>query len=124
MKVEKHADRDGTMAEFDPNDLRDNPLNISAHLNKAFETDDFAMIFRALNEVMRAQNVSALSRATGLRRDRLYKTFGGDIDPDFSRVLKLLEGFDVQITIKPREVKKAKPPLPKLGRPRKRPSLD
>ena len=112
------------MTEFDPNDLRDNPLNIAAHLNKAFGTDDFAMIFRALNEVMRAQNVSALSRATGLRRDRLYKTFGGDIDPDFSRVLKLLEGFDVQITIKPREIKKTKPPLPTLGRPRKRPSLD
>ena len=109
------------MADSDPGDLRDNPLTISAHLNKAFETDDFAMIFRALNEVMRAQNVSALSRATGLRRDRLYKTFGGDIDPDFSRVLKLLEGFDVQVTIKPREIKKAKLPLPKLGRARKHP---
>ena len=108
------------MAESDPHDFRDNPLKIAAHLNKAFETDDFALIFRALNEVMRAQNVSALSRATGLRRDRLYKTFGGDIDPSFSRVLKLLEGFDVQVTIKPREINKAKPPLPKLGRPRKR----
>jgi probable addiction module antidote protein len=108
------------MAEFNPNDLRDNPLNIAAHLNNAFATDDFAMILKALGEAMRAQNVSALSRATGLRRDRLYKTFGGDIEPDFSRVLKLLEGFDVQITIKPREVKRAKPPLPKLGRPRKR----
>lgn len=111
------------MTEFDPN-LRDNPPNIAAHLNKAFETGDLAMIFKALNEVMRAQNVSALSRTTGLRRDRLYKTFGGDIDPDFSRVLKLLEGFDVKITIEPRMIKKAKPPPVKLGRPRKRPSPD
>ena len=107
------------MAEFDPNDLSDNPLNIAAHLNKAFDTEDFGMILKALNEVMRAQNVSALARATGLRRDRLYKTFGGDIDPDFSRVLKLLEGFDAQVTIQPRKIEKAKPPLPKLGRPRK-----
>jgi probable addiction module antidote protein len=111
------------MAEFDPNDLRDNPLNIAAHLNKAFAADDFSLILKALREVMRAQNVSALSRATGLRRDRLYKTFDGDSEPDFSRVLKLLEGFDVQVTIKPREIEKAKPPLPKLGRPRKRPSV-
>ena len=111
------------MAEFDPDDLRDNPLNIAAHLNKAFETDDFAMIVTALNAAMRAQNVSALARATGLRRDRLYKTFGGDIDPNFSRVLTLLEGFGVQVTIKPRGSNKAKPPLPKLGRPRKHPSI-
>jgi probable addiction module antidote protein len=107
------------MAEFDPNDLRDNPLNIAAYLNKAFAADDFSIILKALNEVMRAQNVSALARATGLRRDRLYKTFRGDIEPDFSRVLKLLEGFDVQITIKPRKVRRPKPPLPKLGRPKK-----
>jgi probable addiction module antidote protein len=117
VKNEKQTDRDRTMAGTDHNDLRDNPLNIAAHLNEAFESDNFAMILRALHEVMRAQNVSALSRATGLRRDRLYKTFGGDIEPDFSRVLKLLEGMDVQVTIKPREIKKAKPPLPKLGRP-------
>ena len=117
MKIEKQT-VDEIMAEFNPDGLRDNPLNIAAHLNKAFATDNLAAILKALNEVMRAQNVSALARATGLRRDRLYKTFGGDIEPDFSRVLKLLEGFDVQVTIKPREIKKAKPPLPKLGRPR------
>ncbi|MBR1279971.1 addiction module antidote protein [Bradyrhizobium sp. AUGA SZCCT0283] len=107
------------MAEFNPEGLRDNPLNIAAHLNKAFATDDLAAILKAFNEVMRAQNVSALARATGLRRDRLYKTFGGDIDPDFSRILKLLEGFDVQVTIVPRRIKKPKLPRPKLGRPKK-----
>jgi probable addiction module antidote protein len=119
LKNEKQPGSSGTMAEFDPNDLRDNPLNIAAYLNKAFAADDFSIILKALNEVMRAQNVSALARATGLRRDRLYKTFRGDIEPDFSRVLKLLEGFDVQITIKPRKVRRPKPPLPKLGRPKK-----
>ena len=112
------------MAELTPSDLRDNPLNIAVRLNEAFATDDFALILKALSEVMRAQNVSALSRATGLRRDRLYKTFGGDIEPDFNRVLRLLEGFDVQVTIVPRTVKKPKPPRPKLGRPRKHPRSD
>jgi probable addiction module antidote protein len=118
VKIEKQTVVE-KMAEFNPDRLRNNPVNIAAHLNRAFATDDFAAILKAINEVLRAQNVSALARATGLRRDRLYKTFGGDIDPDFSRVLELLEGFDVQVTIKPREVKRPKPPLPKLGRPRK-----
>ena len=86
----------------DPKQLRDNPARIAAHLNHAFKTDDLTTILEALRQVLRAQNVAALARATGLRRDSLYKTFGGQIEPDFGRVLKLLEGLDVQITITPR----------------------
>ena len=107
------------MTNFSLDDLRDNPANIASHLDEAFKTDDLACIFKALNEAMRAQNVSALARTMGVRRERLYTTFGGQIDPNFSRVLKLLEGLDVQITIKPRQSRTAKAPQPTLGRPRK-----
>ena len=36
---------------------------------------------KAISRVMRAQNVQALAREAGLRRNRLYKTFGGEVDP-------------------------------------------
>lgn len=107
------------MKEGDPKQFRDNPMAIAKHLTCALATDDLPTILAAIRDVLRAQNVSALSRATGLRRDRLYRTFGGEIDPDFSRILKVLEGLDVQLTVKPRKVVKPKPPLPKLGRPNK-----
>ncbi len=107
------------MKEFDSKQLRDNPALIAVHLSEAFETDDLSTVLQALREALRAQNVMALSRATGLRRDRLYKTFGGTIDPDLSRTMKLLEGLGVQLTVKKRTVIKPKPPLPKLGRPPK-----
>ena len=107
------------MKEGDSRQFRDNPTAIAEHLTLALATDDLPTILAAIRDVLRAQNVSALSRFTGLRRDRLYKTFGGEIDPDFSRILKLLEGLDVQLTVKPRKGVKPKPPLPKLGRPRK-----
>jgi probable addiction module antidote protein len=97
--------------------FRDNPTEIARFLTEIFASDDFHAILAALSTVLRAQNVSALSRATGLRRDRLYKTFGGTIEPDFRRVLKLLEGLDVQLVVLPREKPKPKPKLPKLGRP-------
>lgn len=110
------------MTAPDPKDrLRSNPLKIAAFLNEAFETDDLPKILVALGEALRAQNVAELSRRMGLRRDRLYKTFGGEIDPDFGRVLKLLEGLEVQITIAPRKVPKPQASL-KLGRPRKHPN--
>ena len=100
--------------------LRSNPLKIADFLNEAFETDELPTILAALRDALRAQNVAELSRRMGLRRDRLYKTFGGEIDPDFGRVLKLLEGLEVQITITPRKVPKPQALL-KLGRPRKHP---
>jgi probable addiction module antidote protein len=104
----------------DSTPFRDNPGEIARYLTEALAKDDFPAILQALSTALRAQNVSALSRATGLRRDRLYKTFNGEIEPDFRRVLKLLDGLDVQFVVVPRESPKPKPELPKLGRPRTR----
>ena len=107
------------LKEGDPKQFRDNPTAIAEHLTCALATDDLPTILAAIRDVLRAQNVSAFSRVTGLRRDRLYKTFDGEINPVFSRILKVLEGLDVQLIVKPRKVVKPKPPLPKLGRPTK-----
>jgi probable addiction module antidote protein len=105
------------MKEVEPKQLRDNPALIACFLGRALETDDLPTILGAFRDVLRAQNVSAVARATGLRRDRLYRTFDGEVDPDFGRILKLLEGLGVQLTVKERSTALPKPPLPKLGRP-------
>jgi probable addiction module antidote protein len=97
--------------------FRDNPTEIARFLTKALARDDVPALLDALSIVLRAQNVSALARATGLRRDRLYKTFGGQIEPDIGRVLKLLEGMDVQLVAVPRENSKPKPQLAKAWTP-------
>ena len=100
--------------------FKDNPYEIARYLTEILANNEFPAILQALSTVLRAQNVSALSRATGLRRDRLYKTFNGEIEPDFRRVLKLLDGLDVKLVVVPQESPKPKPDLPKLGRPRTR----
>ena len=107
--------------EFDRKQLRDDPDLIARFLSSAFETDDLPTILGALRDTLRAHNVSAISRATGLNRVRLYKTFNGTIEPNFAGLLKLLDGFGVQLTVKKRMVALPKPPLPKLGRPPKAP---
>jgi probable addiction module antidote protein len=96
--------------------FRDNPFAISAYLSEAFEKNDLDTILKAINRVMRAQNVQAMAREAGLRRDRLYKTFGGEIDPHFGGVIALLNALGVGLTVKPlppREI----PKRPRLGRP-------
>jgi probable addiction module antidote protein len=107
------------MSESTENNVfRDNPSEIARFLNEALAKDDFSTLLTALSIVLRAQNVAALSRATGLRRDRLYKTFDGATEPDFRRALKLIDGLDVKLVVLPKENPKPKPQLPKLGRPR------
>jgi probable addiction module antidote protein len=101
------------------NNLRDNPVAIAQTLNEAFATNDLPTVMRAINAVMRAQNVVALAETTGLRRDRMYKSFGGSIDPQLGRVMALLAGMDVQITVQPLPPRE-KLPRRKAGRPRKR----
>jgi probable addiction module antidote protein len=95
--------------------LRDNPRAIAAYLTEMFEKDDLSDILDGINLVMRAQNVKALAESIGLRRDGLYKTFGGR-DPQLSKVLALFSGLDVRIVIKPLPPQQ-KTPRPKLGRP-------
>ena len=75
--------------------LRDNPAEISSYLTEKFEENDPEGARTALNVVFVAQNVQMLARDAGLRRDALYRTFGGRIDPQLSRVLKLLDAMNV-----------------------------
>jgi probable addiction module antidote protein len=98
--------------------FRDNPQAIASYLSEVFEKNDIDAILRAIHRVMRAQNVQALAREAGLRRDKLYVTFGGDTEPYLYRVMALLNALGVRLTVKampPRPI----PPRPKLGRPRK-----
>ena len=102
--------------DFEPSKLRENPTAIADCLTEAFDKNDLGAVVLAINSVMRAQNVVALAKATGLRRECLYKTFGGDVDPQLGRVMHLFAGLDVQLVVKP-VTPKPKPPRPKLGRP-------
>ena|SRR5262245_20187489 len=98
--------------------FRDNPAAIASYLSEAFEKNEYDAILLALNRVMRSQNVQALAREAGLRRDRLYKTFGGETDPTLYRVMDLFDALGVRFTVQALP-QRAIPPRPKLGRPRK-----
>jgi len=102
---------------LDSKKLRGNPIEIARYLTEAFEKNDLCGILDAIRFVMQAQNVTELAEITGMRREGLYKTFSRKKDPQLSRILSLFEGMDVRIAVKPLPAR-AKPPRPKLGRPR------
>ncbi|WP_225129284.1 transcriptional regulator [Bradyrhizobium sp. IC3123] len=99
------TDKGPVMLEDDSPDLnellRDNPAGISSYLTENFGENDPGRARAALYVVFVAQNVQMLARDAGLRRDALYKTFGGRIDPQLSRVLKLLAAMNVVPRVAP-----------------------
>ena len=103
---------------IDPKLFRDNPFAVAAYLSEAFAKNDREAILKAVNVVMRAQNVTAIAKEAGLRRERLYRTFGGKTDPLLSRVMALFEALGVRLTVIPLPPRKIRPRA-KLGRPKK-----
>jgi len=100
--------------------LRDNDSEIAGYLSEAFAENDLEKALFALNQVLRAQNVQALAREAGLRRDKLYTTFGGRVDPQLSRILKMFRALNVRISVVPLGPREM-PARPALGRPKKIP---
>ncbi|WP_369722542.1 DNA-binding protein [Bradyrhizobium sp. LLZ17] len=76
--------------------FRDNPAAIASYLTESMKKNDFDAARTSLSLVMQAQNVQMLARDAGLRRDTLYRTFGGRIDPQLSRILRLFVAVNVQ----------------------------
>ena len=103
--------------ELDADHYRDNPTAIAEYLTEVLKKNDLAILVRAIGNVMRAQNVKALSEETGLRRENLYRMFAGHRDPKLGNTMKVLANFGVQLAVEPLTSIKAKPPRPKLGRP-------
>lgn len=79
--------------------FRDNPAAIATYLTERMRENDFDAARTALSRVMQAQNVQMLARDAGLRRDALYRTFGGRIDPQLSRILRLFVALNVQARV-------------------------
>ena len=98
--------------------FRDNPEAIAAYLTEIFAENELQPVLIALNRVLRAQNVKALAREAGMRRDKLYTTFGGEVDPQLGRVLKLFRALNLRLAVVPLPPRPV-PLRPKLGRPRK-----
>lgn len=98
--------------------FRDKPEMIASFLTDAFAENDLERVTLALSQILLAQNVQAVAREAGLRRDRLYKTFGGKIDPQLGRLLKLFAAMNVRIEVVPIPDRQV-PARPRLGRPPK-----
>lgn len=94
-----------TFSRFDATDYLKDAESIAMFLTAALEeaNGDQTLILHALNTALRArnQNMSQLSRDTGITRSGLYQALAGKRNPSFATVLKLLDAMDMTLAVTP-----------------------
>jgi len=88
-------------SKFDAADYLKDPVAIAAYLTEAFETNDHTYICTALDTVARAKGIGDLSKATGLSRESLYKTFKETAKPEFDTVRRVMNSLGVKLVAEP-----------------------
>ncbi|PZA09519.1 putative addiction module antidote protein [Rhodopseudomonas palustris] len=87
---------------FDAADYLDSPEMIADYLTEAFESEDPALITKAIGAVARAKGMSGVAEETGLSRENLYRALGGDAKPEFATVLKVLHALGISLVAQPK----------------------
>jgi probable addiction module antidote protein len=86
---------------FDASELLDTPARRAAYLSAAFETGDLEEIRDALGIVARARGLAEVARDAKLSRTSLYKALGGNGNPEFGTVVRLLASLGIRLTATP-----------------------
>jgi probable addiction module antidote protein len=87
---------------YDPAELLDSPEVIAEYLTEALESDDAAIIAKAISTIARAQGMGAVAESAGVDRANLYRALSGDTKPEFETIRKVLGALGVQLVAKPR----------------------
>jgi len=86
---------------FDASELLDTPARRAAYLSAAFETGDPDEIRDALGIVARARGLAEIAREANLSRTSLYKALGGNGNPEFGTVVRVLASLGIRLTATP-----------------------
>ena len=86
---------------FDASELLDTPARRAAYLSAAFETGDPEEIRDALAIVARARGLADVAREAKLSRTSLYKALGGNGNPEFATVVRVLASLGIRLTAMP-----------------------
>jgi len=84
---------------FDPAEWLEDEDMITEYLRQSFESGNIREIARALNDVVRARNITDLAKKMGITRQGLYKTLSENGNPEFITIQKLIKALGLKISI-------------------------
>jgi probable addiction module antidote protein len=83
---------------FDAAATLNTPSAIAEYLTAALETDDAAVIARAVGVAARAMGMASIARKAGLSRESLYRSLNGETKVELDTVVRALSALGVRLT--------------------------
>ena len=84
---------------FDVSESLTDHNRIQAYLAEAFETNDPAFIASAIGDVVRARNLSAVSKETQLSRETLYNALSKTGNPTLTTLLSIIKALGLKLSV-------------------------
>lgn len=87
------------LSKWDAVDHLNSEEEMNLYLEACFEEDpgDGSLIRAALGDIARARGMAQLARNTGLSREGLYKALSPEGNPEFSTVVKVINGLGLRM---------------------------
>jgi probable addiction module antidote protein len=80
----------------------DNEEIVAEYLDLACQSEDPALLLRAISHVARNKGMASIAEKTGLGRESLYKALNENAHPRFETVMKVLSALGIQIHLEPK----------------------
>lgn len=80
---------------FNPFDYFETQEEFNAYLEECFKDEDSNVFVNALGHLAKHHGIAEVSKATGLNRESLHKTFSGKIQPKWDTIVRVMRVFSV-----------------------------
>jgi probable addiction module antidote protein len=86
-------------SKYDTVDFLETEEDILAYFDAVMEenSDDPALIAKALGNIAKARGMTRVANDTGLSRENLYRALSGEVKPDFDTVLKVIKALGLKL---------------------------
>jgi len=80
-------------------DILRTPEDMTAYLNESMQDEDPRVFLLALQDVVRMQGMSQVSRKAGVNRQALYKALSGERNPRVDTLNKVLHALGLRLAV-------------------------
>lgn len=92
------------ITKWDTSETLETEQDVAGYLAEAFETNDLAVVRKAMENVAKARNMTQIANEMGISRRGLYKMFSDTGNPEFATVQKFLKAVGAKLSVRPATV--------------------
>lgn len=88
----------GELPEFDMAQYLENDGDVAEYLRQVLEEGDAGELAAALGHIAKARGMSEIARASGIKREALYKALRPNSHPRFDTIQRVCKALGVKLT--------------------------